>query len=654
MHADAATMIWLAISPITGLIALVLLARLLRRRWLPDVDAATSAVLAAVLVAACWLIAFHLYAFARMPGWLSGLSVPGITILFLILLGATFWAMSHNGPLEVRCTSVTMVRWSWLDWSCLIPVILLHVVLLIEALTRMPTGHDALKYRLPMVVAWLRADALIMKPDIWQFCQPANGELVLWWLLKGGAERLASAAYFPAGLLLGAAVWAIVRLQRGSHFARVLAVVIVLSTYMVVWQMYNSYIDLFGTAFLASGILALLLAIGQDRSRPVRRLLFIVAGLAIGIALGTKPTNWLLSLFAAVLLLGVHLYRNRREHDLAFVLPAFTAACLACSAFWFVRAGVTVHNPFYPIRVAVGDHVLLEGIRFDTQYEIYEGGDKPIALPGAAPDGWIQQIVRLATYAVTLNMLTGGVGPLFTTFVPIALLTVVAGFVLRGRRAMRHHRLMLVALTAGVFLLWVGPLCHYARFGMLYLVLAVCVAAPAIGRMYRYWPSAIGLASLVATCLGCAVLAAIPAKVLGMRMVSRNLSRSACYGLPDVIDQWPEGTRVVNLSHWSGASRLTYPLCGRGLKNDVIDYMTTQRLFPDMKPTVEQLQELRVDYIVVCKPFRTDWPTDPRLEMIYNDSSTPSRTVKWLPARIYRVPPRVTDDDRVAVVGKSD
>lgn len=661
MQADAATMAWLTVSPLAGLIGAIVIARRLRRRWLPDVDAAGGLVLAAVLVTACWMLAFHLHALLRMAGRLSGLSIPGITVAFLVLLAGVVRVVAREGSREPEAAATgagkdsRTSRWRWRDAACLLPVGLTHAVLTVEALTRMPSGHDALKYRLPMVVNWLRADALTMKPGVWQLCLPGNGELVLWWLLKAGAERLASAAYLPAGLLLGAAVWAIVRIQHGSRFASALAAAIVLTTHLVAWQMYNGYIDLFGTAFLAAAIVAWLLAVRNDQSRATRRLLWVTAGLATGIALGTKPVNWVLAPFVAVLFIGVYLYRQRRGRDLAFLLPAFVTACLACSGFWFVRAAIEMRNPFYPVGVAIGDRVLLEGARFHTHYEIYESNDKPIALLSGVAGGWADRVVRLIKYAVTLNTLSGDVGPLFATFVPIAMLAVGAGFILRGRRAMRHDRLVVVALTAGVFVLWVGPLCHYARFGMLYLVLAVCVAAPAVGRMCRYWPWAVGVASMTATGLACAVLVAIPVKCLVGRVASRDLSRSAYYGLPDVIDQWPPGTRVVNLTHWSGASTLTYPLYGQGLKNDVIDYMTTQKLFPDLKPSVEQLQNLEVDYVVVCKPFRADWPTDPRLRLVHDDSAGPVQTSKALVTRIYRVPPRLAPDtDRVAAADQPE
>jgi hypothetical protein len=643
MAATAGTLFWLVTAPTIGAVGFVLIWRLLRRRWLSDIDGPTSGVLAAVLVTAAWLMAFHCVAFGRLFGWLSGLSVPLVTTCFAALLALSCLLLNRwegcSGPPAVVASARS--RRGWLLWLFLLPVVVAHLLLLAEGLSRMPAGHDGLKYRLPMVVSWIKADALIMRPDVWLLSLPGNGELALWWLLKGGFERLASIAYFPLGILLASTAWSIVRIQRGSRFAAVLAVAILLSTHVVVYQMYHAYIDLFGTTFLACGIMALLLGMTGDRSVAARRLLFIVAGLAVGIALGTKPVNWLYALFTAIFFFCIHISRKRRNHDLAFLLPVFGLACLACSAFWFVRAAVETHNPFYPVRVAIGDRVLLEGVKMDAQYEIYDVREKPLSAVVGSPEDWHELVGRLVKYATTLNMLSGGVGPLFTTFVPLGMVVAVIMFIVRGQRARRHNRLVIGVLAVILFFLWIGPMYRYGRFGMIYMVVATCMAAPAIGWVTRHWPRAIGSTALVATFLACATLAAVPVKQLGIRLASGNLSRSAYYGLPSFIDQWPEGTRVANLSHWSGASSLTYPLYGQGLKNDVVDYMTTRMLFPDLKPTVEQLQDLKVEYVFVSKPFRGDWPTDPRLELIHDDSKSPSRGEGWLVSRVYRVPPKV-------------
>lgn len=649
-------MFWLAIAPAAGLAGFIMVARLLKRCWLPDASPPVIVVLSSVITMTAWLAPFHLVAFGRMAGVLSGLSVPLISLGFIAALVVSGLLLRKYGsaPLTavpIRPANHKSGRRRWRVLVLLLPVILAHMLLLAEGVSRMPSGHDGLKYRLPLVVSWLRTDSLDMRPEIWLFSLPGNGELVLWWLLKGGFERLASVAYFPLGLLLGAVAWTIVRIQHGSRFAATLAVVILLSTHMIAYQMYHAYIDLFGTTFLACAVVAFLLAAGKERVPGRRRMLIIVAGLAIGIALGTKPVNWVYALLISALFFGIQVARMRRHADLAFVLPVFAMACLACSGFWFVRAAVHTGNPFYPVQVAVGDHVLLKGVQFDTHYEIYEANDRPLTAMLSSPSCWHDLAGRLLKYAATLNMIAGGVGPLYTMYVPLGILLASLLLIMRGRKAARHHRLVVGVLTAIAFCIWVGPLCHYARFGMIYLVLGTCMAAPVIGQVARHWPRIIGPATWCAAFLACATLVAVPVRKLANRVNSGDLSRSAYYGMPSVIDQWPAGTRVINLSEWPGAGSLTYPLCGTGLKNEVIDYMTTKLLFPNMKPSVEDLQRLGIQYVVLRKPFRVDWPTDPRLKLVYDDSRMPRTPDDARASRIYHVPPVDADlPERMAAV----
>ncbi len=637
MQPDSSTLAWLIAVPVLGALAVAAIARMLRRRWVPDADAVTTGTLAAVLVMAAFLTAFHLIALGRMLELLSGLSVGGITALFVLFLEIALVLMIRYSP-AAPVSRRALSRWggpSRADWLCLVPVVGAHLLLMVEALSRTPTGHDALKYHLPLAVMWIRTDALIVRPDIWMFALPGNGHLPMWWLLKSGVEHLASLAYWPAGVLLAGAVWSIVRTQRGSRFAGILAVAIVLSTHLVVWQMYAGYIDLFGTAFLAAGIASFLLAVSEkERTRPARRLLVVIAGLAIGIALGTKPVNWGYGLAVAVFFFVVHLYRNRRQLDLVFLLPVFCLACLACSMFWFLRAAVETGNPFCPIQVTVGDHVLLKG--FDIGWT---GQDPPLYML-ASLGGIIELLRRLPGFAATVDVKVGGVGPLFSMFVPPGMLIAVAGVTLRGRRAMRHDRLVVLLLTGILFAVWVLAIRHYGRFGIIYLVMATCLAAPVVGWVARFWPRVIYGAALVATCLACATVTIVPCDSLCRRILANDLSRAHYYHIPKLIDGFPAGTRIANLTSPKliGARGLTYPLYGKGLKNDVIDFMTIEALFPDLRPTVEQLQELDVEYVFLREPITDDWTDGTRLELIYQDREDPNRPPTTPASRIYRVP----------------
>jgi hypothetical protein len=525
----------------------------------------------------------------------------------------------------------------------LVPVVVAHLILMAEGLTRMPGGHDALKYHLPMVVGWLRADELLMRTDhwrYWRFNLPGNGELVTWWLLKGGAERLASVAYWPAGLLLAGSVWTIVRIQRGTRLAGLVAVATILSTYLVVSQMYLSYIDLFGTAFLTAGLAVMLLAIGRDRDRGMRRALFVIGGLAFGIAIGSKPVNWPYALVCSLLLFGLHVYRHAGRRDLAFLVPAFGAACALCSSFWFVRAAVETGNPFYPIDVRldanVGEH----------DHSVASTSAEAVLPKLRTLHGWIGLVGEVPWLAITLDTKAGGVGALYTMILPAGALAAIL-MLIRGRRAgWRNEHATVLALTAAVLIVWVIPLRHYGRFGMLFLVMAVCLSAPIVGRVGRFWPVATRGAVVVAAGLSCAVVTLNPAQWLYNRIEDGAFSRAACYFLPEVIDELPAGSRLTTLTRPEAGGRgLTYPLYGEGLRNDVVEFDAIEARWPDLRPPIEGLRELGVEYVLIREPWRDDWPDRNRLELIYDDENDPNRLARRPAARMYRVPVRELAED---------
>lgn len=627
-------------GPVVGCVSLVglwstwPLTHTLRTRWFPEADSLTCWALAATLSGGVFLWAVQALAFARLFGWASGLSIPAISVVFLLTLGGVGLLLAGRPRQKDASVSTGFHGWRPPRGSRLPLALVLstHVICLLIALSGPPIGGgDALRYHLPLVVRWIRDDALTMAPQFWQFSLPSNGEVLIWWLLRGGWESLAGVAMFPAGLLAAATVWGLVRCQRGSRFAATTAATAVLAAEVVADQMYRSFIDLFGTAFLAAGILALIIAGQAGLDRAQRRLLVLVGGLAMGISCGSKPVFWLLALLATLVLGVFHARRTENRRELKTLIPLFLAGALACSAFWFVRAATETGNPLYPIRWTAGHHVVLPGVDPESLIDRPPLRDQLTSLPN---------LVRFPGRILSVLL---SVDAYDTDFAPLSVGLVLAGVLALGlsgaaRRGVTRppQRAILGTLSLTMLAALVLVLQFRTRYGMIYHLLALCWGPLVVAHLHRARPRTTEAILTAASAAACACILAAPLDSLFYRLHIRDLSRAAFYRLPAAVDTLPPGARIVNLTVNTRA--LNYPLYGRRLRNNVLDSLTAESMFPDLRPTLAQLQRAGVDYVYLRAPFPGEWNTLQDLELIYDDELDPKRTRRTPPSRIYRVP----------------
>jgi len=635
---------WLSgIDPVNGpiiasvtLVALMSswrLSRTIRARWLPDAECLSCWTLASIIPATIFLASIQIVAMARMLGWISGIPITGVSALFLLSLYGVSRLLKMRSPL-------LPLRVQREEYRRLLPkgaapplafVLGTHLICLAIAVLGPPAGGgDGLRYHLPLAANWIRADALSMTPPIWQFSMPSNGELLIWWMLRGGFESLAGVVFFPFGLLAAAAAWALVRQQRGPRFAAASAATAVLAAEIVADQMYKSFIDLFGTAFLAAGILALLMAANKNVDRAQRRLLIVLAGAAMGIACGAKPVFWVLSL-AATVVLAVTQVKRTGGRDGRTLVPLFLTAAAACSAFWFVRACLETGNPLYPIHVAIGGHVLLPGVNSDAFI------DRPSVLNDLTSLSGLPRFAsQLAAAVASIDAYEPSLSPLSVVMIPAGLLAIAFYGTARTRSALGHDRAV-IGILAAVMLAIVATILQFrARYGMIYQILCLCWVSLAVARTYRIYPR---MVTMILT--GTAIAASIctlagPLDSLAYRLHTADMTRAAFYRIPRTVDDLPAGSRLVNLTRNGRA--LTYPLHGRGLRNEVVDSMTTERVFRSLRPELSELQQARIEYVYIRAPFPEEWTTAGELELIYDDSVDPGRAPRTLPSRIYRVP----------------
>lgn len=353
---------------------------------------------------------------------------------------------------------------------------------------------------------------------------------------------------------------------------------------MVAIQSAAGYVDLFGTALLF-GSLTLALEycdqLGNNQEGQARPALLFAAGLAAGLAVGTKPVFWLFAAalaFATFFLLSWHGGRPSAWRRLAL----FLIAAAVPSVFWFARAAVCTGNPLYPFSLHVGS-LSLPGVRPSdiAPPDYYLSSARHWAELFVYP--WVEW--KSSPGFLLTNYGPGyGLGGGFATFAMPGV--IFAAWSARRRRP--DLRLWLVSLAL-LLILWWFLLQKIVRFGLPIFVLAVILSAPFFEvlelRPTRLYRLVYVLAFTVTAC----ILMFEPLYTMTQTVRNHLWTRAAYFGYPPIIDTLKPGSRVLNM----GPETLNFALAGSRLTNQVIPSWERPPLL-----TADFLRSRHVDYIV--------------------------------------------------------
>jgi Dolichyl-phosphate-mannose-protein mannosyltransferase len=466
----------LAILPAS---ACVVLAGFVIAAWLP-LRGATER-LAAALLLSIGCVTSVLLLTGVVLGSLQPLLVLGLSVVLLVaaILGtglrqpatrAAAWARLGT---EIRRALRVLAR----DRLVLILGVAVVLALAWRAVlaVRLPVlDYDGVSYHLVTADVWIQTDHIGRVPQRpWSDGFPSDGEVLsLWLMLFDHNDGLASLTGLLPIPLAAVATAGLARTLGASRRWAALAGLVVVAVPAVMFKANSTYVDNSVMAAVASAWFFGLRAMGAETDRRRRIALAFLAGVAIGLGVGTKATLVIplgfLSL--AVLVAAFRVPPRRPWRDSVVELAALALPAFALGASWYLKNLVVFGNPMWPFTYGP-----FTGIGTFEEL-IVQTPDRLAGMSRWAQIAisWVADIGRW-TYPTDLRI--GGFGLGWLPLLALAGLGVVV--LLRSRRFVLVGLLGLPALIT----LAIMPMPWWPRYTLFLAVLAAAFAAVALTRL---------------------------------------------------------------------------------------------------------------------------------------------------------------------------
>ena len=247
------------------------------------------------------------------------------------------------------------------DWYRILVVTLVvgaGATMLYSGIAKAPFDADSVNYHLPAVANWLRSHSLLqidqIQPGVYQMSYAMNSELLnAWFAMPFGRDFLANIGTLVAGAMMLLAVAALAERLGVRTLEAVVVGFAALFTAALGIGLGATSSDILPVAGTALAVACVLCWLDDV---DVRRYL-VLAGLALGLALGSKYSAlfYVGTMGLAILVAGL---RRRRRLDVLVILPLCVAAPAAA---WYLRNWIVVGNPLWGFTVAVGGKVIFAG-----------------------------------------------------------------------------------------------------------------------------------------------------------------------------------------------------------------------------------------------------------------------------------------------------
>lgn len=515
-----------------------------------------------------------------------------------------------------------------------------------SALSAPPRGWDVLMYHLPRAVSWLQHGDLGAYGPAASF-YPGNAELLMLHVLQTGSDRLVPLVQAPFLILACLAVFELARSIGARTWSAALAALVLAASPMAFFQSTISKNDLVVTALVVCAALFLIRSLSATGRHGGRMKETVLAGLSLGLAVGTKYSVLPFAAVMAACVLFVHFLRVRERKGAetlgaVTVTAAFVAAMLVPSLFWYLRNLIVTGNAFAPI----GGEALPQGwVRQQFQF-----------VP-ARFYWWIQPLIDRQSGGTYTG--SAGFGAAFgMVYLPSLAVCAAAAISRRASDEFRRSRgVLAVLIVAGAAAWWFGGY-HLPRY-------LIPVAALACAPAALLFQNVRGRARYTLLVLLAAAVVFSSAETLRIVFAKRDITcshmggvdRRELYLMPPIVDAMPQGTRILLLRMVDDEyyfRTFRYPLAGRDRTNEVVMESDPAfgadlaRLGPEAAHRL--LLEKEIDYVFMRvflnEPFRTwfDDRTD-LFETVYDDLSPDYNWYRRLAGRhtltrIYRVSQR--------------
>jgi hypothetical protein len=520
-------------------------------------------------------------------------------------------ALSTPGALASVWREVTRTRWL----AVLLALAALQVVWrFVVAYVLPPSGFDALWYHLTTVAWWLQEGEITTKSlNVWSSVYPANGELFFTWVavfLRD--DTFLDVVQLAFGLVGVLAVAGIARVAGLGTIAAAGAGATFLLSPVVLAQVSSSYVDLiFVSTFLVAAYWVLRAFTVQrgptteERGRTPSLSRLVLAGLAGGVALGSKSTGVvycgvLAAVVAAWLLAGIRRERLPPRLSVA-AFSCFALPVLLLGGYWYARTWATYGNPFYPVRVVVAGIELFDGrplTDFLSSPEYSSVWWKELLWQ------WHQDRVPFAGFRYFgVGSSEGGLGPVWSYLMLPALIPFVVV------AAKRRHPILAAFFIPLAVIFALQPYRWWSRFTIYLLAAGAIALFSVIEWLPRRVAGFIRWAAVVLVVVG--ISYSTPTKSVVSRLGQPRDHRS----IGDVVAPWfkwvddvPAGSRIaVDVTvPWVGAPPdiwFFYPLFGSRFENEVFPLPTSMSARGR-----EELAAQNIGYVVVGARGRyVDW-----------------------------------------------
>ena len=506
-----------------------------------------------VVLATGWLVALHLVATLNLLFGHPAITATTIILAPLTGMLVSAFVLSRIGviqtPEPVHGKPATIPR-------ALVLVLALaaipYAALLLASFWSFPNGTDAIAYHINVALKWLQNGSFRIDPALgWEYSLPGNAELPALFALAAGLEKAVAIGNVFACILLGTSVYLIAWRITRQTIPSILSAIIAITIPIVIFQTFELYVDLFGSAFLMA---AISLLIWRDKSP---QLFTFLSGCAMGVAAGTKPTFWAYGAIYGVAALAM-LWHTKALRPRYIAL--LTAGIVLTCGFWFFRASLVNGNPLYPVLVPVANHGGSAGYSPTSIMRVRSPRYDFAALSDVVTQLWTEPLPNPGRVPYGSDR---GTGPLFPA---LAVPGIIFLFVRTIRR--RAFSLEAILLLTGLlmFLYWMVGL-RMARFGLPVLAMACALSTPMLAELFARSRPVVLFLCVVSLALNAMYCLAGPAQRFWRQIHRHDFSRSAYYGYPPVIDQLPAGSRIIDHAGYFWSSMLA----GKHLTNSVQD-----------------------------------------------------------------------------------